>query len=84
MTPRPTHHITVKESWLSDGSAVYDVELTECPPQYTLQIHEDPTRLVFNAVDRGAAYRLAEKIAALLNDTNLCLAIAEVRDHTYA
>lgn len=73
-----THTVAVKENWLSDGSAVYSVELSEYGP------HETSNRLVFDAVDRGAAYQLAEKMAGLLNDNRLALANVEMRDHTYA
>lgn len=73
-----THTVAIKEKWLSDGSAVYSVELSEYGP------HETSSRLAFDAVDRGAAFRLAEKLAALLNDNHLALASVETRDHTYS
>ncbi len=75
---KQSHTAAVKEAWLSDGSAVYSVELSEYGP------HETSSRLVFDAVDRGAAFRLADKLAALLNDNSLALASVETRDHTYA
>lgn len=73
-----THTITVKESWLSDGSAVYSVELSEYGP------YESSASLTFDVVDQVAAFRLAEGIAALLNDNRTALANVEVRDHTYS
>ena len=75
---KQTHTVSVKESWLSDGSAVYSVELSTYEPS------ETASRITFDAVDRGAAFRLADQMAALLNDNRLCLASAETRDHTYA
>lgn len=76
--PKQTHTVAVKENWLSDGSAVYSVELSEYGP------HESSARLVFDAVDRGAAFRLAEQLAKLLNDNRIALAHVEIRDYTYA
>ena len=75
---KTTHTAAVKERWLSDGSAVYSVELSEYGP------HDSTSRLVFDAVDRGAAFRLADKFAELLNDNRTALASVETRDHTYA
>lgn len=75
---KQTHTVAVKEGWLSDGSAVYSVELSEYGP------HETSSRLVFDATDRSAAFLFADRLAALLNDERFVLASVEIRDHTYA
>lgn len=75
---KTTHTVAVKENWLSDGSAVYAVEIGEYGP------HDCTSRLRFDATDRGAAFRLADALAWLLNDPRLALASVETRDHTYA
>lgn len=78
MTTNQTHIAAVKEKWLSDGSAVYSVELSEYGP------HETSSRIVFDAVNRSAAYQLADQLAAILNNERIALARVETADHTFS
>ena len=71
-----THRIFIRENWLSDGSAVYSVTLQELPETTNPAI-------VFDAVDRGAAYRLAEGLQKLLS-AGLVLEEADLSDQTYS
>lgn len=68
-----THTITIKESWLTDGSDVY-----------TIYLHDENAGscVHFDAIDRRAAYKLADDLKAGIEAN--ALASCEIKDHTYA
>jgi len=77
MAPPLTHTVAVKSRGLTDGSTVYSVEISEYGP------HETSKRMTFEAMDKAAAFALADSLAATLNGPWLAFANAETRDHTY-
>ena len=73
---KTTHTITIKRAWLSDGSEVYYVEIAESGKANAI--------ISFDAVDKRAAYRLADQLSGTINDARMALATVEIRDQTHA